>query len=210
MALPASIDSQDQMVFKGLKNGLMLILPTSGTFDTCYRELSNRLDEAKDFFRGAHVTVETKGRIISADERRQLDALFTKHGVKMRLDSDTEPVRIEEQREKNPFVPTLMIHRTLRNGQRAEFDGNVVIKGDVNPGAEIIASGDIVILGALRGVAHAGAKGDVHSEVIAFAFEPVQLRIAGYIARPPEGSTRTRRPEVARVSGETIIVENYV
>ncbi|HEX2953345.1 MAG TPA: septum site-determining protein MinC [Bacillota bacterium] len=207
MSLPASNEAQDRMVFKGLKNGLMLILPTNGTFHACYQELSNRLDEAKDFFRGAHVMVETKGRALSNEERRLLGELFLKHGVTMKLDSEIEAT--VQEKEKNPFVPTLMIHRTLRSGQRAEFDGNVVIKGDVNPGAEIIASGDIVILGALRGIAHAGAKGDATSEVIAFAFEPVQLRIAGYIARPPEETARTRRPEIARVHGETIVVEDY-
>lgn len=207
MSLPASIDNQDRMVFKGLKNGLMLILPTNGTFNACYQELSQRLDEAKDFFRGAHVMVETKGRTLSADERKLLGELFLKHGVTMRLDDDVESM--PHEKEKNPFVPTLMIHRTLRNGQRAEFDGNVVIKGDVNPGAEIIASGDIVILGALRGIAHAGAKGDATAEVIAFAFEPVQLRIAGYIARPPEEPARARKPEIARVQGDTIVVEGY-
>ena len=84
---------------------------------------------------------------------------------------------------------------------------NVVVKGDVNAGSP----GDrrLIILGALRGIAHAGAAGDTSAEVIAFDFHPVQLRIAGFIARPPENAPRSRHPEVARVRGEAIVVEKY-
>ena len=56
--------------------------------------------------------------------------------------------------------PTLLVRRTLRSGQRVRFDGNVVVLGDVNPGAEITARGDIVVMGWIRGLAHAGADGD--------------------------------------------------
>ncbi|HHZ20829.1 MAG TPA: septum site-determining protein MinC [Firmicutes bacterium] len=205
---PAPLNPKQQMVFKGFKHGLTLLLPEEGDFSWIYNELKRRLDEASDFFRGASLTVVTKEHRFTTEERRLLEALCADHEVRMRLDSDQSPM-LEEVKEKQAFVPTLMVKRTLRGGQRVEFEGNVVVKGDVNAGAEVLATGDIIILGALRGIAHAGAAGDTSAEVIAFDFHPVQLRIAGFIARPPENAPRSRHPEVARVRGEAIVVEKY-
>ena len=103
------------------------------------------------FFRGASLTVVTKEHRFTTEERRLLEALCADHEVRMRLDSDQSPM-LEEVKEKQAFVPTLMVKRTLRGGQRVEFEGNVVVKGDVNAGAEVLATGDIIILGALRGL----------------------------------------------------------
>ncbi|MDQ6825588.1 MAG: septum site-determining protein MinC [Candidatus Eremiobacteraeota bacterium] len=77
---------------------------------------------------------------------------------------------------------TLYHNGTLRGGQAMHHVGNIVIVGDVNPGAEVVASGDIVIFGALRGVAHAGAQGDGSARVFALELAPTQLRIATAIA----------------------------
>ncbi len=77
---------------------------------------------------------------------------------------------------------TLYHDGTLRGGQALHHIGNVVIVGDVNPGAEVIASGDIVVFGTLRGVAHAGAQGNVGARVFALELAPTQLRIAAAIA----------------------------
>lgn len=105
---------------------------------------------------------------------------------------------------------TLLIRRTLRSGQSIAFDGNVVILGDVNAGAVVTCSGDIIVLGALRGVAHAGAEGNTEAVVIAFRLEPTQLRIAGHISRAPDGEyIRPLGPEVARIKDGSIQVETY-
>ena len=210
-SLPAPSGPQEQLVFKGFKHGLRLIVPKDGAFEDLIGELKDRLEKARDFFRGASLIVETKGRSFSWEERSRLEDLLNKHGVSMMLDTENETEPSENSPEKSAVsqVPTMMIKRTLRSGQRMEFNGNVVIKGDVNPGAEVVASGDIIILGALRGIAHAGAGGDIKAEVVAFSFHPVQLRIAGYISRSPEKPIRSSHPEVARVRGETIVVESF-
>lgn len=102
---------------------------------------------------------------------------------------------------------TILVKRTLRSGQRIRHNGNVVILGEVNPGAEVVAAGDIVVMGALRGVAHAGAGGREDAIVVAFRLQPTQLRIAGYIARAPEGAEAPQVPELARVKDGAIIIE---
>lgn len=101
---------------------------------------------------------------------------------------------------------TLLYKGTLRSGQRVDYEGNVVIVGDVNPGAEIKATGDIVILGALRGLAHAGSNGG-EGAVVAFRLAPTQLRIGDVIGRPPEGGPLGREPEVARLKDGMIEIE---
>lgn len=89
-------------------------------------------------------------------------------------------------------TPAVLYHRgTLRGGQSLANVGHVVVIGDVNPGAEIVAGGDILVFGALRGVAHAGAQGDRTARVYALVLEPTQLRIATTIAA---GAERTGAP----------------
>ena len=80
-----------------------------------------------------------------------------------------------------------MIRRTLRSGRTVRSQGHVVVFGDVNPGAEIIAAGDVIVWGRLRGNVHAGANGDESAFVCALDMTPTQLRIAGYISISPTG-----------------------
>lgn len=107
---------------------------------------------------------------------------------------------------------TLLLQRTLRSGQSIQFPGNVVILGDVNPGAEIIAGGHIVVMGILRGVVHAGANGDESSTVTAFQLDPTQLRIATHITRPPDGAKEEGGtcPETAKIKDGMVVIEKYV
>ncbi|HEX6989941.1 MAG TPA: septum site-determining protein MinC [Bacillota bacterium] len=102
----------------------------------------------------------------------------------------------------------VILRRTIRSGQRITYDGSVVIVGDVNPGAEVIATGDVVVLGSLRGMAHAGARARTDARIIALRLEPVQLRIGDCIGRPPDQPRRRGlQPEVAYVADGAIMVE---
>ena len=74
----------------------------------------------------------------------------------------------------------------LRSGNSVHFGGSVIINGDVNPGAEVIAEGNIIVLGSLLGLAHAGCKGDSNAFIMALMMRPTQLRIADIITRMPE------------------------
>ncbi len=105
---------------------------------------------------------------------------------------------------------TLLVRRNLRSGQQLRHYGNVVIIGDVNAGAEVIATGDIIVVGALRGLAHAGAVGNDDSIVAAYYLRPTQLRVANYIGRAPDQQERNYQgPEVARVRDGRVVVEPY-
>ena len=103
----------------------------------------------------------------------------------------------------------LIARRTLRSGQQLRHPGSIAVIGDVNPGAEIVAGGDIVVWGKLRGTAHAGAMGNEAAVVCALELTPTQLRIAQYFARSPEGHRRKSLPEVARVREGKIVAESW-
>ncbi len=100
-------------------------------------------------------------------------------------------------------ISTLYHRGTLRGGQALHNMGNIVLVGDVNPGAELIASGDIVVVGALRGTAHAGAQGDRSARVIALEFAPTQLRIATVIGADAQSIAG---PQQATIEGDRIAV----
>lgn len=102
-----------------------------------------------------------------------------------------------------------IVYSTVRSGQRIESEHSLVIIGDVNPGSEVIAGGDIVVLGSLRGIAHAGAYDESGGGRVIFALnlQPTQLRIGTTISRgSAEGG---KSPEVARVEGTNIVVEQF-
>jgi septum site-determining protein MinC len=107
-----------------------------------------------------------------------------------------------------PAVPQTLYHAgTLRGGQALQHLGNIVVVGDVNPGAELVASGDIVVFGALRGVAHAGAQGDTSARVHAIELAPTQLRIATFIAADAGDRGQTPiHPETACVQNDRIVI----
>jgi septum formation inhibitor MinC len=89
----------------------------------------------------------------------------------------------------------LYVKQTLRSGQTVSHKGDLVIIGDVNPGAEIMAEGDITVWGSLRGIAHAGVGGNSEAEIRALNLQPIQIRIASAIARAPD------RPRISYASG---------
>jgi len=99
----------------------------------------------------------------------------------------------------------LYLQTTLRSGCDVKHNGSVVVIGDVNPGSEIVADGDILIWGRLRGVAHAGAKGNTRCRIMALQMEPTQLRIADFVARAPETQLTQYVPEVAYVAVDDCI-----
>ena len=155
-----------------------------------------------------------------SDEARSLIADFAgarKDMVRRRQDPPPSPgsaasaavatagVALPQPRPLPVGISTLYHRGTLRGGQALHNLGNLVVIGDVNPGAELVASGDIVVFGALRGVAHAGAQGDRGARVIALELAPTQLRIATLIATSDDGS-KPRGAEHASIADERIVV----
>jgi len=120
--------------------------------------------------------------------------------------SDSSSEEAASKEPKTPPLPAVLyLRQTLRSGQTVSHKGHLVIIGDVNPGAELMAEGDITVWGALRGIAHAGIGGNITAEIRALKLQPIQIRIAHAIARSPDqrsikyASDKFTGPEAAKL-----------
>lgn len=129
-------------------------------------------------------------------------------------EEDEETLAMKAEAEK---LPTLYIKKTIRSGQSITSDGNLIIVGDVNPGAEVIAKGDITVWGILGGIAHAGSEGNSQARIRALKMNAIQLRIADIFARRPDGvntpfvqKTNEFIPEEAKIFRKNIIINKLL
>ncbi len=99
-----------------------------------------------------------------------------------------------------PIADPLYVQMTLRSGAEIRHDGSVIVLGDMNPGSAVIAEGDILVWGKLRGLVHAGSGGNAGAIVMATQMQPAQIRIADFVARGPSGAPQQFAPEVAYVT----------
>ncbi len=120
------------------------------------------------------------------------------------------PVQANVPLHVAPQPPGVLYHvGTLRGGQALHHVGNIVVVGDVNPGTELVATGDVLVFGRLLGVAHAGAQGDDRARVYALQLQATQLRIATSIAMDEETRTRSSEPEGAFVRDGRIVIAPF-
>jgi len=185
------------IIFKGRKNGLAVILNKDADFATLKENLRAKAAGGKKFFNAANTAVSFVGRELSkAEEAELLKILADETGVviagpKPEAVKQKKPERIEPEpapREPETYGDGAFFHNgSLRSGQAINYKGSVVVIGDVNPGGEIIAEGSVIVLGAMKGMVHAGCGGDRTRFVFALRFTPTQLRIADTISYiPPE------------------------
>ena len=225
---------QEQTVgIKGIKDGLLVSLSASEDWQSITSDLAARIDQQSTFFAGARITVDVGERPVPKHDLSSLKALLERRGLSLwamlstsattidaaqALDIKTStpvPIPGREDTEESEFDPEedgtlgVMIKRTLRSGRTVNSAGHVVVLGDVNPGAEIIAAGDIIVWGRLRGIVHAGAEGDEEAVVCALDMNPMQLRIARYITTSPAEKRRQPKPELASVRKGQIVVEPW-
>ncbi len=107
----------------------------------------------------------------------------------------------------------LLLKTTCRSGEVISYPGDIVVLADVNPGAQLIADGDIFVYGTLRGVAHAGASGDTKAVIIATVMQAPRLQIGPHVGIAPEGKKRSgadsNGPKIAYVRRQSVFVQNY-
>ena len=224
---------EDLIAIKGVNDGLLISLSTTESWQSVTDQLAARIDEQTEFYSGANITVELGERPVPKYELSSLKALLERRGLTLSLvrsESDTtqkSAASLAVPTENNAVVempqPTVqetapvnseetgthgvLFRRTLRSGRTIHSEGHVIVFGDVNPGAKVIAAGDIVVWGKLRGYVHAGASGDESAIVCALEMSPSQLRIADFVVTSPPGKRRKIMPEVALVRDNQIIVE---
>jgi len=219
----------DTLAVKGRRDSLLIIVDPDASMGQVLADLLARLDGTPDFFRGARLILDVGPRALVAEDLDQLLTILTRYDVTLSalLTADAATRQLAQDRGLATTLrvprPTrriratadeqdtrcVVIKRTLRSGQVVQHPGHVIVVGDVNPGAEVLAGGDVFIWGRLRGVVHAGAAGDEGAIVCALELAPAQLRIANLAARTPEERPCPARPEIARVEDAGIVVETW-
>jgi septum site-determining protein MinC len=221
--------SESQIRIKGTRKGPSITVG-DGDWQSLLLEIEMRLSQAPAFFQGSNVHLNVGSRDLQRDELRQLVTSLSKHGVQLAsVKTTSEPtaeaalaagirLALPETISEQPGIRVpagevsegLLVRRTLRSGQVVQHPGHVVIIGDVNPGAEVVAGGDVIVWGRVRGTVHAGALGDSRSIVCALELSPSQLRIGKLIAISPEERRKKGfQPEVAFVQGGYIVAETW-
>lgn len=147
--------------------------------------LKKKMLELKNLYKQDTTPILITGKVLKNKEMEEIQNLI-KRFIDVQIDFDSPKVLglhgIKKSFYKEIATSDTKFHKgSLRSGQRLEFEGSLVVIGDVNPGAEIIAGENIVILGELRGLAHAGAKGNRDAIIEAVEIEAKQLRIADII-----------------------------
>ncbi len=202
--------------FKGRKDTLVVLLDDKVTFAELESEFAEKLAASKDFFGTAHTQIEFSGRQLTEDEQQQLlDLVRNETRMRVKLKENVRPKTPPPPAQPDVNV-TRYLQGGLRGGQRVRFNGSVTIVGDVNPGAEVVADGNIVVLGALSGMAHAGCLGDERMFVSALHFSPSQLRIADIVAYLPTaepkkvGRARVLRPAIAYIENKKVFIRPLI
>lgn len=174
------------VLIKGTKDGLLFFLDDNRPFSVVLSELKHKLlhENAAHIWNGPDMRVQIKlgKRQITRQEEHDLREIFSarKNLLIHSLESDGVPYLLDPPRQME------LLTGTVRSGQVLAHQGDLLLLGDVNPGGCIQATGNIFILGALRGLAHAGSEGDESVIIAASIFRPTQLRIHNIISRPPD------------------------
>ena len=222
-------ETNSLLQIKGLRDGLLVSLDDA-PWDVQLAALISRVDAQPSFFQGARLALDVASPVLKVDDLVSLRDQLSERGISLWAVISESPTtehtsqllgratRISKPRpeESRKFAvedlgeeTALFLDRTLRSGTRIEFGGHVVVLGDVNPGAEIVAEGNVIIWGRLRGMVHAGSKGNRKSVICALDFSPMQLRIADVASAAMNPQTQSR-PQIARINEfGTLQAENW-
>ncbi len=221
----------NSVIFKGTVNGLTIILREEDDFNTIVAQMEKKIASAGKFFKGAILDVKYKGKKLAKNEEDKIfELLSAESGARIKSFSEDAEASAELKDETRPKPAskigikkfyyfkgidegvTRFYKGTVRSGQLLSFEGNIVVIGDVNPGGEVVAAGNVVVMGALRGTVHAGADGNKEAVVVALNLQPTQLRIADVITRPPDEKDAPSLfvPEIACIREDTVYIERYL
>ncbi len=221
------VETPSLIQIKGIRDGLLITLD-GATWPELVNAFVKNVDERSSFFQGARVVLDVGEKELRVAELSILRDQLSERGITLWAilseSSVTEttaqnlglatriskPLPVDNKVTAEPFLEdgAKWVKGPLRSGGRVLFDGNVVVMGDVNPGAEIVAGGSVIVWGRLRGVVHAGAKGNEKAVVCALELIPTQLRIAGEIAVSPKKQGKSQ-PEVACLKDGQLVAEPW-
>ncbi len=193
------------------KNEIVIKLSDNATQREIVECLRKKLPELKKLYKDEKTPITVAGKVLKNREIDEIQELI-KSKIDVEIDFDMPKSlglsSIKKTFEKEIAISETRFHRgSLRSGQKLESDGSLVILGDVNSGAEVMASDNIVVLGALRGLAHAGAKGNKQAIIAAGLIDTVQIRIANIVREIDRDEEPLHKQAYVSVVDNQIIIE---
>lgn len=205
---------------KGIRDGLLATFSDAPWEDQRIALLA-QIDERPSFFQGARLAMDVGSQILKVNDLVDLrDHLSERNVILWAVVSESSTTeqtaqllglatriskpRPEEHRQVADSITedtALYVNKTLRSGTRIEFPGHIVVVGDVNPGAEIVAEGNVIVWGRVRGMIHAGCKGNRSAFICALDLSANQLRIADEVSAMLKPQ-KDPRPEIASINSE--------
>jgi len=187
------------VLIKGTKSGLTLHLDDMCSYDELKKELDAKLTEnsrSNEDTPLITVNVQVGNRYLTEDQKEELSQLIRKK-KNLVVDAIHSNVLTYEEAEKSKEETEIVsVSRIIRSGQVLEVPGDLLLIGDVNPGGTVIAGGNIFIMGALKGIAHAGCNGNTSAVIAASIMKPSQLRISHCLNRAPDMMQDDERREM--------------
>lgn len=174
-------------------------------------ELSKKIKELKKMYQDEKTPIRVTGKVLTNKELEEIEKIIKKEiDVEVTFDTPTtlglHSITRSYKRDVGKSETTF--HRgSLRSGQKLEVEGSIVVIGDVNSGAEVIAADNIAVIGNLRGLAHAGAKGNKDAVIAASTLDAVQLRISNIVKEIDREEEGIRNHAFIYVDEDKIIIE---
>lgn len=210
--------SKEAVILKGTKDGVKVILDENTSFDALMENILEKFKKTKSFFSSGNCRMVFEGAHIKEADRLALEnkvsELLSDCSVAIEYAEDARSTDAVHD-DKKVFSDinegyTRFYEGTVRSGRLLQSEGNLVVLGDINPGAEVVAAGNIVVMGTVRGIVHAGCTGNRGAFIVALNLSPTQIRIADIITRPPDEDNRKKIvPEKAYIKEETIYIEEF-
>ncbi|TFE30701.1 septum site-determining protein MinC [Cohnella luojiensis] len=177
---------KSNVTIKGIKEGLVFLLDDQCDFVALLDELNAKLDKHVQQFTGpiVHIFIKLGSRQLEEEDKERIRSILRRQGNLLIQSIESDPLEVDPNLKIIPSLHTMS--GIIRSGQTVEYSGHLLLLGDVNPGGTIKCTGDVYVLGALRGTVHAGVEGDEQAIIAASLMKPTQLRIADVISRPPD------------------------
>ncbi len=194
---------KNTVVMKGTRSGIILVLDDKISYDELKLDVAEKFRTSAEFLGAAQKAITFQGRRLTEAQKLELVDVIHRHcnlnivcimeddpAMEQAFRQSMERTLIEKEANSGQFFKG-----SLRSGQVLDVETSIIIIGDVKPGAKVVSKGNIIILGALKGNAYAGADGNTNAFVVALDMQPIQIRIADTIARSPDKPERNHLKE---------------
>lgn len=193
------------------KDIVTIKISEEATQEEILKDLKNKLPELKKLYKDDTTPILITGKIIKNDEMDEIKEVI-QGTLQVEIEFDSPRILglhgIKKTFNKDIATSETQFHRgSLRSGQKIEYEGSLVILGDVNAGAEVLAGENIVVLGILRGMAHAGAKGNKEAIIAAASIESPQIRIANIVKEIEKGELKEDLKTYAYIKDDEVVLE---